>query len=153
MGIEKVMASFVVTETFDFLGQEIVERSQNVAPPSRDGCCSNSSYSCQVAARAIARSHNRGDQLAVMVEGIGIAVVGLVAFHAADPLVGVSAPFPVIDDAGRLRRLLMAFDAAGRTRGNGDVRIGQAGFLPASRDFEGLHENQRTAGTESPAHR
>ena len=90
--------------TLDRLGQEVVERRQDVA---RRGV---------VAAARTLRTPSRGSgeqsrgvttvaiSGAVVVEGVDVALVGLMAFDAADALASVRAALPVVDDPRRACR-------------------------------------------------
>ena len=72
----------------------------------------------------------------------GIALLGFVAFHAADAFLGVCAAFPVVDNPRRLLGLPVAFHAGLGSLGNRRDRGIQTGFLASSEDFHGLHKDQ-----------
>ena len=123
----------------DRLGQEVVERSEDVAA-LRVVAVRELVRLLDVADGAVARRDDRRDVEAVVVVAVGVVGLRLVALHAADSLLGVGAAAPVLDDA-RVR-LLVAFDALDGGRRRHDAGLPQAGLLGAADGLQPLYEDQ-----------
>ena len=135
-------------DAFDGLGQEVIERGQDLAGLGVVAVLEFLRFG-GVAACAVARGDDGGDQLAVVLEAVDIAVLGLVAVDAADAFLGVGAALPVVDD-GR-RGLTVAVDAllAGDGHDDGFRNLAQLDLAPD--DFLRLDQEQGTE--EQQAHR
>ncbi len=132
----------------DRLRQEIVERSQDVAG-LRVVAGRELRRLGRMAARAVARRHDRRDLLPVVREDVGVLRLGLVTIDTGDALLGVRGTGPVLDDA--LGRLRVAVDALSGSRRRGNRRARPACPVLAPGHLEPLHRHEGEEEEEAQA--
>src|SRR5215467_7042089 len=96
---------------FDHVTEKIVERTGKLSCLRMMGLAELLGFPV-VAAHAILRRHQRGDQKPFVVIGVCIALFSAMAFHAADAFRRMAADFPIVDPADRHILGHVAIDAA-----------------------------------------